>query len=77
VRTVATVAARGCEAIASAAHVARSTSSAAGATSDTRPTWCARSAESRSWLPSSVMRMSSPKGMRRIIDIGSYTAGIP
>ena len=67
----------GWEAMASAAQVAAAVSSAPGTTSDTRPISSARAAERRSWLPSSVMRISSPKGMRRIMESGSYTAGMP
>ena len=61
----------GAEAIASADHVAASSSSAPGTTSETRPIWNARCADSRSWLPSSDMRMTSLNGIAPDMWIGS------
>ena len=61
----------GAEAIASAAQVARSISSPAGAISETMPISCARWADIRSWLPSSESRMISGNGMIPDMWIGS------
>ena len=41
------------------------------------PIISARRAEIRSCVPIRVMRMSSPKGMREAIKVGSKTAGMP
>ena len=55
----------GADAMASASQEARSSSSAVGHTSETRPISRARAADMRSWLPSRLMRRISPKGMPR------------
>ena len=52
-------------------------SSAAGTTSETKPIWWARSADIRSWAPSSDRRMTSWKGILCIRKIGSKAAGMP
>ena len=68
----------GADAIVSASQPARSSSSAAGQTSLTRPISRARAADMRSWTPSRLMRRISPKGMPRwSMSSGSYTAGMP
>ena len=76
VRRVDWIAAGGCAAMASAAQVAASISSSSGTTSVTNPISWARRADMRSWVPSSAMRIASPKGILASASIGSYTAGI-
>ena len=77
VRSVDMIAAGGCAAMASAAHVAAPISSSNGTTSLTKPISSARRADMRSLVPSSATRMASPKGIVASASIGSYTAGIP
>ena len=60
-----------------AAQPARSRSSSRGTTSLTRPISRARSADMRSWAPSSDMRMISWNGIFESIWIGSNAAVMP
>ena len=73
----ALAAAAGWAAMAAATRCATSGRSAGETTSVTRPISSARAALIRSWLPSSVMRRTSPKGIFCSISAGSKTAGIP
>ena len=60
-----------------AAHPARSRSSSRGTTSVTNPISRARSADIRSWAPSSDRRMISWNGIFASICIGSNAAVMP
>ena len=64
-------------AITRATQAARSSRSSRGTTSVTRPISRARSADIRSWAPSSDMRMTSGRGILESIWMGSNAAVIP